>query len=368
MRKPGRGHGRIYPEVQDSHSLFPGLRKLFPIAIPEQQIADSRLLSHKTELKGYGRNIHIRKLAGKGQTIGVPIFSCVFHKDFHTVAVMPFIIHTEEPVPHTAVSDPPDIPHHFLKAFMLSEVNGNGIILLKARYNRMVDAAEIHGLIVVIQPAVRILYRSLAIAARIDIIDRQAVNRSGIILPYGKSIIHIIESTLFRFAHPDRTNSKLRIRIIFRLFNAKSAHSHIRSPPGQGSHFPGSNMMHGKQRKRTSRLQHPEILTVQILPHQLIRAEFILPVPHARCKTLIIMRIRRLRHNKRKFTGKPKIIPGFHNLYTTLKPKPGIPCFIGINKSKPGTGRHTQSSLRNHPPVPHFRLFISSIIKLAHGK
>ena len=32
----------------------------------------------------------------------------------------------------------------------LSEVNGNGIILLKTRYNRMVDAAEIHGLIVVI--------------------------------------------------------------------------------------------------------------------------------------------------------------------------------------------------------------------------
>ena len=54
----------------------------------------------------------------------------------------------------------------------------------------------------------------------------------------------------------------------------------------------------------------------------------ILPVPHARCKTLIIMRIRRLRHNKRKFTGKPKIIPGFNHLYTTLKPKSGVPCFV----------------------------------------
>ena len=71
----------------------------------------------------------------------------------------------------------------------------------------------------------------------------------------------------------------------------------------------------------------------------------------------------------------PLIVPAFcgkmcirDSLYTTLKPKPGIPCFIGINKSKTGTGRHTQSSLRNHPPVPHFRLFISSIKKLAHGK
>ena len=58
-----------------------------------------------------------------------------------------------------------------VEAFMAAEINGNRIILFKTRLHRMVNSAEAHGLIMIIQPAVGILYGGLPVAARIYIID-----------------------------------------------------------------------------------------------------------------------------------------------------------------------------------------------------
>ena len=53
LRQPGLRHGIFHPEFKDADSLFPGFRHIFALTIPQQQIADPRLLPNEAKLEGY---------------------------------------------------------------------------------------------------------------------------------------------------------------------------------------------------------------------------------------------------------------------------------------------------------------------------
>lgn len=82
----------LHPEVQDPHSLSLASGKFFAIAIPDSRLPIPAAV-HKLKLTRMEEISISGSWQAKGRIAGVTIFSCVFHKDFHTVAVMPFIIH-----------------------------------------------------------------------------------------------------------------------------------------------------------------------------------------------------------------------------------------------------------------------------------